>query len=230
MRVAERLAALANAETALRRLEEELSAIEKRAASDPELDELGRSANELEESARVRTSQVRQMELEVSEIRDRARSHERALYDGSVRNPADLQRRQHELDTLRHLIGAREEAELEAMEEMELVEATMVDARARRDRRKTELEALRAEDRERAPALARDSESVRSEISTLSADLPDAALRLYRRVAARRQPAVAPVVRGTCSGCRLPLAHRILEEARGDALVTCENCERILLL
>jgi len=230
VRVAERLAALADAETALRRLEEELSAIETRAASDPELDELGRSAHELEERARVRASQVRQMELEVSEIRDRARSHERALYDGSVRNPADLQRRQHELDTLRHLIGAREEAELEAMEEMELVEATMVDARARRDRRKTELEALRAEDRERAPALARDSESVRSEISTLSADLPDAALRLYRRVAARRQPAVAPVVGGTCSGCRLPLAHRILEEARGDALVTCENCERILLL
>ena len=230
MRLAEQLAALATAEDSLRRLESELSEIGARATADKELEELERSLSEQEEKARGRTSQLRQMELEISEIRDRARSHEKALYDGSVRNPADLQRRQHELDTLHHLVEAREELELGAMEDMERGEAALQEARRLRDLRGTDLEKLRAEDRRRAPEAARDLDSTRIRISAMSAELPDSALRLYRRVAARRQPAVAAVLGGTCSGCRLPLAHRILEEARGDALVTCENCERILLL
>ncbi len=230
MRSVELLAQLAEAESRLGILVEESRARARRATSDSALDGLAGELEEAEQTLRRDSSSLRQLELEVSGIRERASSHERALYDGSVRNPTDLQRRQHELDSLRAQISSLEDRQLEQMEIVEADQGELVRLRSAVEQRRQELAAIRLSDQERSPDQAAEVDSARVEIEDLTSQIPDPVLRVYRRVALRRQPAIARVSGGTCSGCRLPLPHRILEELRGDQLVTCENCERILLL
>lgn len=230
MRLGESLAQLAEVESRLDALTAEGLAAAARAAGDPTLADLEQRAAELEQSLRRATASLRQIELEVDGLQQRARGQERSIYDGSVRNPADLQRRQHQLQSLREQIASREEVELAEMEGQEQLTAELARARAAVGQRAQELERLRQDDASRAPGRAAEAEAAAAERDQILAELPESALRLYRRIAARRQPPVAMVVGGICSGCRLPLPHRLLEEARHDALVTCENCERILVL
>ncbi len=230
MRQAELLAELGESESRLRSLVEESEAMVRRAGSDAVLERLDKELEEAEQALRQDTSALRQLELECASLRSRATSHERALYDGSVRNPADLQRRQHELDSLRAQVDGLEERQLEQMELVEKDEAGLRRLRSSLEERKQQLADLRQRDQQRVPSKDEEIAVAQGEIASLTAQLPDSALLTYRRIAKRRQPAVARVVGGTCSGCRLPLPHRILEELRGDQLVTCENCERILLL
>jgi predicted nucleic acid-binding Zn-ribbon protein len=205
------------------------AAADKRAAGDAEQMALHRRVQELRASLSQLASRLRQEELEVAELRERAASHERAIYGGSVRHPAELERYQHEIRMLRERIAAAEERELAAMEEQERLESDLRSAETKAEARTAELERLRAEDSGRRPALEQELRDADAERAELAAQLAPAALRLYTSTAPRRTPAVVRIEAGVCSGCRLPVAHRVLEEARAGLLVTCENCERILL-
>jgi predicted nucleic acid-binding Zn-ribbon protein len=53
---------------------------------------------------------------------------------------------------------------------------------------------------------------------------------LYERIASRRHPALALVSGELCEGCRVGIpAQNYLEIIKGERLITCENCKRILL-
>jgi len=168
-------------------------------------------------------------EVEQEALRARLGQQERALYDGSVRHPADLQRREHELATLRDRLRAREDALLEQMAAHEELGRELAAAAGHRD----ELAARRAErlqaDDARRPELAAAQAQQAAQRATLAAAVPPPLLRLYEQTAQRRTPPVATVVRGACSGCRLPVPTRLVAEARGDTGAVCENCERLLL-
>lgn len=201
-----------------------------RANTDPTVRQLRQRRAGLEALSQQQASSLRQLELEVAELRDRVKIHEKAIYDGSVRHPADLQRRQHELQTLAGKIGEFEETELTQMEAQEQTAGELAEVTSALTGREREVEQQRAADRGNASDLAQELVAVDEERRQLAEGLAPAVLRIYERTAARRRPAIAKVVGGTCTGCRLPLAPRLLQEARQDHLVTCENCERILLI
>lgn len=201
-----------------------------RAKTDPTVRQLRQRRAELDALSQKQASALRQLELEVTELRDRVKTHEKAIYDGSVRHPADLQRRQHELQTLAGKIGEFEEAELAQMEAQEQTASELTEATSELADREHVVEQQRAADRGSASTLAEELAAADAERRQLADGLAPSVLRIYERTAARRRPAVAKVVAGTCTGCRLPLAPRLLQEARQDHLVTCENCERILLI
>jgi predicted nucleic acid-binding Zn-ribbon protein len=201
-----------------------------RAKTDPTVRQLRQRRAGLETLSQQQASALRQLELEVAELRDRVKTHEKAIYDGSVRHPADLQRRQHELQTLSGKIGEFEETELAQMEAQEQTARELTETTSELANREGEVEQRRAADRGNASLLAEELAAVDEERRQLADGLAPSVLRIYERTAARRRPAVAKVVGGVCSGCRLPLAPRLLQEARQDHLVTCENCERILLI
>jgi predicted nucleic acid-binding Zn-ribbon protein len=201
-----------------------------RAKTDPAVRQLRQRRAGLETLSQQQASGLRQLELEVAELRDRVKTHEKAIYDGSVRHPADLQRRQHELQTLAGKIGEFEESELTQMEAQEQTARELSDLISELAEREHEVEQQRASDRGYASNLAEELVAIDEERRQLAEGLAPSVLRIYDRTAARRHPAIAKVVGGTCTGCRLPLAPRLLQEARQDHLVTCENCERILLI
>ncbi|MGC1185467.1 MAG: C4-type zinc ribbon domain-containing protein [Candidatus Dormiibacterota bacterium] len=230
MKVAEVLAGLEALDLRRDSLLVEQEEAAQRAKTDPTVRQLRQRRAGLEADVLHQTSALKQLELEVAELAGRARDHEKAIYDGSVRHPADLQRRQHELETLRGKIQLLEESELAQMEGQEKTSAELVEVVEQLAEREQEVEKLRAADRLQAPQLVGEISSVAEERSSLAESVTPAQLRTYERTAARRRPAVAKVVGGTCTGCRLPLPSRLIQEARQDQLVTCENCERILLL
>ncbi|HVB53164.1 MAG TPA: C4-type zinc ribbon domain-containing protein [Candidatus Acidoferrales bacterium] len=230
MKVAETLAAIEALDLRQQALLSEQEQAAQRTKTDPTVRQLRQRRAALEAQVKRQASGLKQLELEVAELAGRAQNHEKAIYDGSVRHPADLQRRQHELETLRVKIQGLEETELSQMEAQEQTSAELDLVGEQLTEREHEVDQLRAADRGRAADLAEELTTAVEERRQLGESVTPSQLRSYERTAARRRPAVAKVVGGTCSGCRLPLPSRLLQEARGEQLVTCENCERILLL
>ncbi|MGH7641422.1 MAG: zinc ribbon domain-containing protein [Candidatus Dormibacteria bacterium] len=230
MKIVEVLAAIEGLDLRQQALLVEQEEAAQRAKTDPAVRQLRQRRAALDAQVQHQASSLKQSELEVAELAGRVQSHQKAIYDGSVRHPADLQRRQHELETLRGKIQGLEETELSEMEAQEQTAAELVEVIQQLADREQEVEQRRTADRARAPELAQELALAVEERGQLAASVTPAQLRTYERTAARRRPAVAKVTGGTCSGCRLPLPSRLLQEARGEQLVTCENCERILLL
>jgi uncharacterized protein len=126
-----------------------------------------------------------------------------------------------------------EDQVLEAMGEQETVDEQLAGLRARRDDLDARGAALRAAvaeaqaevDRELAAELAARSDAA----TTIPADIA----ALYEQLRAHLGGvAAAPLVNGRCGGCHLALPATEIDRLRkepADALVRCEQCERILV-
>ncbi len=55
-------------------------------------------------------------------------------------------------------------------------------------------------------------------------------ISLYDKIVARRRPAVVRITRESCTGCRVDIPpQNYIEILRGERLITCGNCQRILV-
>jgi predicted nucleic acid-binding Zn-ribbon protein len=228
-RAAEQLLELQRADDETERLAREVAAVEASLAGDPDLDRAREEAARMGEAQRQAELHVRALDGELDSLRARARTLDRQLYGGSVRNPAELVTLQHELEALRAQVSAQEDQTLLAMEDAEQI----AEARATADLAVAAIEARRGEEQhpltERLRQLRQQHQTAVAARDALVAQIPEKSLALYRRVAARHTPAVARVVSGTCGGCHLPLGAHEAHEARvGETLVQCPNCDRIL--
>jgi len=230
VRLIEQLAELAALDLEVAAAAAELELMAAREAGDPELVRLEQQRAELEGRAVQATQLRRSAELDLEALAERVRHQERALYDGSVRHPADLQRREHELQGLRERRAAQEERVLAAMEAEEAARADLDGAELARGAARDRVEQRRRADQQRRPSLERDRVTAAHRREQVAAEVPAAALRVYQRTAQHRTPAVARILHGTCTGCRLPVPARVLDQARRDELAVCETCERLLLL
>ena len=228
-RAAEQLLDLQRADDEVDRLTKEVAAVESALARDPDLDRAKVAAEEAASAQREADLRVRALDGEVESLRARARTLDRQLYGGSVRNPAELLTLQHELETVRGQVSEQEDATLGAMEDAEAAAGE----RERADETVRALETRRAEAQgpqtERLGRLRQQLADAVAARDALVLQVPEKSLTLYRRVAQRHVPAVVRVVSNTCGGCHLPLgAHEAREARQGDTLVQCSNCDRIL--
>ncbi len=138
-----------------------------------------------------------------------------------------------ETDALQKQILAFETQIVESMEESEGVDKELAD-------RSEEISTL---DAKRAEALKEfDSEIAeqRKEFEAESArrhaaftTLPTGLASIYDRLAQRSRDgiAVAEVINGSCSACNISLRPQVqLNVKKGDEIITCENCTRILYI
>jgi predicted nucleic acid-binding Zn-ribbon protein len=228
-RAAEQLLELQQADDEVDRLTREVAAAAAQLAGDPELDRARDDATHKAEAEKRAQLRVRELDGDLDSLRARAKTLDRQLYGGSVRNPAELLTLQHELEALKQQVSAREDETLLAMEDADQI----AEARAIADQSVTVLEGRRNDERgpmtERLGQLQQQLQSAVGHRDELRAQVPEKSRTLYDRVKARHQPAVVRVVQGTCGGCHLPLgAHEAHEARTGDSLVQCSNCDRIL--
>jgi predicted nucleic acid-binding Zn-ribbon protein len=188
-----------------------------------------------QERERLEALAARQDELEseVAAARGRLEGIEKRMYSGEVGAARDLQAMAEEADGLRSRIGRVEDVVLEVMEEREPVEALVgqleAELAAAEDRlghARSDLEAAEAElTREEAEHAARRAELART--------VPPDLLQRYERLRQRLGGiGVAPLVNGSCGGCHLALPATELDRLRkapADAVLTCEQCGRILV-
>jgi predicted nucleic acid-binding Zn-ribbon protein len=228
-RAAEQLLDLQHADDEVDRLTREVAATEAQLAGDPELDRAGEDVTRRAEAERAAELRVRSLDGELESLRARAKTLDRQLYSGSVRNPAELLTLQHELEGLRAQVSTQEDETLLAMEDVD----QLAEARTVAEQAVAVLQGKREEQQgpltERLGQLRQQQEAAVQAREALVGEIPAKSKALYDRVKARHQPAVVRVEHGSCGGCHLPLgAHEAHEARTGDSLVQCANCDRIL--
>ena len=175
----------------------------------------------------------RRLELDVDQVRSRSERDQQRLESGSVGSPKELERLQHEVQSLARRQGDLEDQVLELMERREALDAALAavnesvqrvtadrdDATSRRDSAFAEIDA-ELSDRE-------------AERDGLTAALPADLLALYERLRAGSGGTGAAALRQRrCEGCRMELASTDLNRARNappDEVLRCEECGRILV-
>lgn len=174
----------------------------------------------------------RKLEREIAVLTERRDAERSRLYDGTVANARQMKAIEAEVDTTERRITEHEEQLLEAMEQVE-----SLDARA------AELQQAAAHQRERVEELesARDdaAKELLAELGELEAQrirqangLPDDLLERYEQVVARTGGAgVGKLVDNACTACRIQLSMADVGELlAGPPLTTCPQCRRLLVV
>jgi hypothetical protein len=226
----QQLVALQTLDTSIRRLQAELEAIpQRRAEIEAEFDQRAFEIRALENRRdEARHTRVR-LETEISDQRTRAERAERNLMSSKKQEEYTAAIR--EADAARKQISTLETSVLEQMEAFEQAEAALNEradeiASLNSDR-ETRLQTFDADTAEQANKLAKE----RAERERLVNELPKALSLLYTRISARIRDgvAVAEARNGACMACFMALRPQAMAEVRrGEEVVTCDNCSRIL--
>jgi predicted nucleic acid-binding Zn-ribbon protein len=226
----EQLIALQNADTSIRRLQAEIEAIPKRRAEiEKEFDQRAFEIRELEKARdEARTERVR-LETEVVEQRAKQERAERNLMSSTKQDEYTAAIR--EADAARKHISQLETQILEKMEAFEQAEGQLKEREPEMTRLSGEMEARIKEFEELTRTQAEQLAANRAERERLAATLPKPMAALYNRISARIRDgiAVAEARNGSCTACFMSLRPQVMAEIRrGDEVIICDNCNRIL--
>ena len=173
------------------------------------------------------------LEAELAEIERRMGDLDRRMRSGTITAPRDLQAMAAQIDAMKRRRSDLEDAELEIMEAIDPLEATVAELQDRwagldheaAELRVTVADAERAIDAELAGVL----EARRAGAEAV----PTALLATYERLRQRLGGVgAAPLVGASCGGCHLTLSAGALDRIRRlppDEVATCEQCGRILV-
>jgi uncharacterized protein len=204
--------------------------VEAQIAADPELDRLRRESRRRRREQSAADEELAVGEREADILRSRARTLDRHLYDGSVRNPQELLGMQHDLQSLRARIDGQDDRLLALMEAAEAAAVAVRDANATVVQRETERAGHAGELVEQAVALRAAVEQHDRERAELSAALPKPDSALYERLARRVQPVVVRNTADSCGGCHMPFASSEVRRIRvAESLVQCSECDRLVV-
>jgi predicted nucleic acid-binding Zn-ribbon protein len=207
----------------------EIGRIEEQLAGDPEIDRLAAALVEVEEIHGRLASRLREAEREAEDHRSRMLVRERELMSGRIRNPTELTKMADEVAHMKARVSSEEDAELQLMEEMEVLEGGL-------RQRQGDLSDAQKRAEDAAPGLQARLEDLESQRAAVEAEreevwaqVPPAHQVAYRRL--RMQPAVAAVSGGKCSACHVTVTTKGMQMLRRDeGFVYCDNCGRLLVL
>jgi len=226
----QKLIALQNLDTTIRKLEKDLEAIPQRRAQIEE--EFDRRAFEIRalENRRDEAKHTRaRLENEVVEQKGRAERAERNLMSSKKQDEYTAAIR--EADAARKQISTLETQILETLESLEQVDASL-------NERADEIAGLNSDREARLKSF--DDETLvqsdqlttaRAERDQVFAALPKALSSMYGRISARIRDgiAVAEARNRSCTACFMSLRPQVMAEIRrGEEVITCDNCGRIL--
>lgn len=226
----EKLIELQKTDTNIRRLRKSIeSAKERRASIEQEFERHASSIREIQ-SERDRIQAERgAFEKQIAENKTYLERADRNLKH--AQNQKEYETAMRETDALQKQINAFEAQILEKMTALEEVEKVL----SERSEEINSLEANRdaalkdfdAEMEKNRAAYATEAHKRQEVFVTLPAELASVYDRLTQR--SRDGIAVAEVVNASCSACFMKLRpQRELEVKKGDEIITCESCSRIL--
>jgi len=184
------------------------------------------------EGERVRKWGVKQrdLELEVQGLADKISREEQRLYSGTIRNPKELEDIQAEVTALKRRRQELEGDLLEVMIEREDAEAAQSEAQKHLDEVQASWTAGQADltgEREELQGKLAEIEQIRVGLLS-SIDAGD--LVIYEGLRRRKGGiAVVELRGGTCGGCGVAVSPSLEWQLRQGQLVTCSNCERIIV-
>jgi predicted nucleic acid-binding Zn-ribbon protein len=213
------------------RIERELERLPaEREARQGELDRRMERINELKQLAVTERARAKEVEDQTRTQRQRIKKLENEA--SAARADMALQVAfQHEIRTLRRSISTGEEEALGMLERVEALEKEQAAAEAELETATADFEALSANvEAEMAEARGRLEELLARRSERLSADVPDEALAIYKRLLqAREGEALAELDGRICQVCFMEIpTNLVVRLMRGSELVQCPSCDRIL--
>ena len=228
----EKLVDLQITDTNIRRLKKAIeTANQRRAEIEQEFEEHASSIREIQATRDKANAERAELERQIAENKTYLERADRNLKH--AQNQKEYETAMRETDALQKQIGTLETAVLEkvtAAEEVEKVLETRAEEINSHDAKRDS--ALKAFDKE----IKRAREEFASETAKRQAvfvTLPKNLASVYDRMAQRSKDgiAVAEVRGGSCPACFMHLRPQMqLEVKRGDQIITCENCARILYM
>jgi predicted nucleic acid-binding Zn-ribbon protein len=201
--------------------------------------QLGESQEVLEAQEQLQSEQQRFEELkhqqhsaewEIDDITTKIAAAEESLFSGRIKNPKELASLQHEVETFKSRRGQLEEKALSVIDQVEQAEAAVAGTTSR-------LGNLTADWQRQQKQLADEMSRLKAALSDLkekwrqlSGQVEPETIEFYQQLRSRKGTAVARVEQGICRGCRISLPITDLQRARGNNLVQCSSCGRILFL
>jgi predicted nucleic acid-binding Zn-ribbon protein len=212
-----------------RGLREDISQLESRIAADPEVTALEETLASMREVQQEVALRLGESDRERETHRTRLRSREKELMSGRIRNPTELMQMSDEVKHMKTRFAEEEEVQLRLMEEAEAADDEV------RETTK-QLEDARRRAASEQPTLKEELASQQTELSSVEAErddiwsqVPPPAQTAFSRV--RVRPVVAKVNNNSCQVCHVTVTSSGMQMLRkGDEIVHCENCGRILVL
>ncbi|WP_231123787.1 zinc ribbon domain-containing protein [Nocardioides sambongensis] len=179
------------------------------------------------------TAVQEQADRDVEQVKARRKRDQDRIDAGLIGNPKDLERMQHELESLDRRISTLEDEELEVMERLEQAQTGLAQLRSDLDEVDRQLDALTTEREEQTAALEERIGETGERRAPIVAAIPDDLLALYEKLRTTRNGVGAALLRARrCGACMLTLDAAELAAIRGraaDDVVRCEECSRILV-
>ena len=228
----EKLIDLQKTDTNIRQLKRAIeTADQRRAEIEQEFEKHASSIREIQSKRDTAQAERADLENQIAENKTYLERADRNLKH--AQNQKEYETAMRETDALQKQIGTLETQVLEKITAVEEVEKIL-------EERAEEINSL---DSKREAALSEFDKKIakaREEFATETArrqevfvTLPKNLAAVYDRMAQRSKDgiAVAEVVNGSCSACFMSLRPQMqLEVKRGDQIITCENCARILYM
>ena len=226
----QKLITLQNLDSTIRKLEKDQQAIpERRAEIEREFDQRAFEIRALETRRDEAKHTRARLENEVVEQRGRVERAERNLMSSKKQDEYTAAIR--EADSARKQISALETQILEQLETLEQAEAAL-------NERAAEIASLNSDREARLKAFDDETGTIgerlavaRKDRDEVFANLPKQLSGMYARIKARIRDgvAVAEARNRSCSACFMSLRPQVMAEIRrGEEVLTCDNCGRIL--
>jgi uncharacterized protein len=137
---------------------------------------------------------------------------------------------QNEIDFCQNEIRKAEDRILELMNESEPLDKNVKAAEAALKAEKIEVEAEKAQARDRSAVTQKAAADLNMERAAIVAQITPPAYKNYERIRkGRRGVAVAEAVDGRCSACNMVIRLQFFQDLKkGDQIMICESCQRIL--
>lgn len=232
----DRLLELSDVDAQRARIDARLADLPEQRAVDEAEERFG-AATRQGDALRVEVTTVeaeqRRHEREIEQYRTRLAKEQQRLYGGEIHNAREMQSVEAEIEATQRRVDEHEDELLEAMEAAEDLAARIEDSARTAEQTRSEITELEAARDSAASQLLAERAELDVARDRLRDELGPAAVDQYDRVRARFPAGVAvgELTGMSCSACRIDLPHAEVNELRGgDALTTCPNCRRLLVV
>lgn len=210
--------------------QQRLREIEASLGESEALQQARRAVEDAQAQAQRCAFRQRDLELQVQGLAEKIVRSEQRLYDGTIKNPKELDDLQKDIASLRRRQRQLEDELLEVMLEREEREEAHLQAQTRLKEIEARWSAQQANLLgEREVLQGRLAELERARATLLSQIGPDT-LSTYQQLQRRKGGvAVARILDGACSACGVALSPALEWQLRQGKQVCCSNCERILV-
>jgi uncharacterized protein len=228
----EKLVELQKTDTNIRRLKKAIeTADERRASIEREFEQHASSIREIQSRRDALQAERANLEKQIAENKTYLERADRNLKH--AQNQKEYETAMRETDALQKQINAIETQVLEKMTAIEEIEKTLADRADEINSLESNRTAALGEFDKELTKNKKEFDQETKKRQEVFVTLPANLASVYNRMAQRSRDgiAVAEVVNGSCSACFMALRPQMqMEVRRGDRIITCENCTRILYI